>query len=81
MIAAASDVLWNNGAVCGRKYRVTCIGAAYPGVQPCKAGTSVVVKVVDYCPKGCRGTIDLSKEAFSAIADPNAGVIRIRYTR
>ncbi|KAJ7979533.1 EG45-like domain containing protein [Quillaja saponaria] len=79
MIAAASDAIWNNRAACGRSYRVTCIGATNQGVpQPCKGG-SVGVKIVDYCPPGCRGTIDLSKEAFSAIANPDAGKIKIRY--
>ncbi|KAJ9128654.1 hypothetical protein P3X46_031792 [Hevea brasiliensis] len=80
MIAAASDALWNNKAACGRRYRVTCTGATNQGVpQPC-TGASVVVTIVDYCPPGCQGTIDLSKEAFSQIADPNAGKIRIQYT-
>ncbi|XP_041021943.1 EG45-like domain containing protein [Juglans microcarpa x Juglans regia] len=81
MIAAASDAIWGNRAACGRNYRVRCIGATNQGVpQPCK-GTSVVVKIVDYCPPGCQGTIDLSQEAFSAIANPDAGKIRIEYTQ
>ncbi|CAN6699864.1 unnamed protein product [Malus baccata var. baccata] len=81
MIAAASDAIWGNRAACGRKYSVTCIGATNQGVpQPCK-GNSVVVKIVDYCPPGCRGTIDLSQEAFAAIANPDAGKIKIRYTQ
>ncbi|XP_021639606.2 EG45-like domain containing protein [Hevea brasiliensis] len=80
MIAAASDALWNNRAACGKRYRVRCIGATNQGIpQPCKSG-SVVVTIVDYCPPGCQGTIDLSQEAFSQIADPNAGKIRIQYT-
>ena len=48
--------------------------------QPCK-GTSVVVKIVDYCPAGCQGTIDLSQEAFAAIANPDAGKIQIEYNQ
>ncbi|XP_035549521.1 EG45-like domain containing protein [Juglans regia] len=81
MIAAASDVIWENRAACGRSYSVRCIGATNQGVpQPCK-DTSVVVKIVDYCPPGCQGTIDLSQEAFSAIANPDAGKIKIEYTQ
>uniref|UniRef100_A0A2N9HC11 Expansin-like EG45 domain-containing protein n=1 Tax=Fagus sylvatica TaxID=28930 RepID=A0A2N9HC11_FAGSY len=81
MIAAASDAIWANRAACGRMYRVKCIGGTNQGVpQPCK-GTSVVVKIVDYCPPGCQGTIDLSKEAFSIIANPDAGKIKIEYTQ
>ncbi|PRQ19945.1 putative rlpA-like protein, double-psi beta-barrel [Rosa chinensis] len=81
MIAAASDVIWGNRAACGRMYRVKCIGGTNQGVpQPCN-GNSVVVKIVDYCPPGCRGTIDLSQEAFAAIANPDAGKINIEYTQ
>lgn len=83
MIAAASEALWNNGAACGRMYRITCTAGTNSGVaQPCKAGTSVTVKIVDLCPSpGCQGTFDLSQEAFSAIADPNEGKIEIDYTQ
>ncbi|KAK1322733.1 EG45-like domain containing protein [Acorus calamus] len=78
MIAAASDVIWNNRAACGRRYSVTCTGRTNLGVlQPCRG--SVVVTIVDYCPAGCAGTIDLSQEAFAIIADPNAGKVQIEY--
>jgi expansin (peptidoglycan-binding protein) len=78
MIAAASDAICGNRAACGTSYNVSCIGATNKGVPPCR-GTSVVVKIVDYCPAGCQGTINLSQEAFSAIANPNAGKIIIEY--
>ncbi|KAG8372467.1 hypothetical protein BUALT_Bualt12G0069200 [Buddleja alternifolia] len=75
MIAAASDAIWEKGAACGKTYKVTCTGATNKGVShPC-TGQDVVVKIVDYCPRGCRGTIDLSQEAFSAIANTDAGKI------
>ncbi|KAI6685995.1 hypothetical protein NL676_031908 [Syzygium grande] len=62
MIAAASDTFWAGGAICRKKYRVTCTGAAYAGIQnPC-LGRSVVVKIVDHCPAGCTGSIDLSQK-------------------
>ncbi|KAF5195882.1 Eg45-like domain containing protein [Thalictrum thalictroides] len=81
MIAAASDAIWNNRAACGRMYRVTCVGPTNQGVpQPCR-GNGVIVKIVDYCPPGCAGTIDLSQEAFAMIADPNAGKITIEYNQ
>ncbi|PON38613.1 Expansin [Parasponia andersonii] len=81
MIAAASDAIWGNRAACGRRYRVRCLGPTNQGVpQPCR-GNGVEVQIVDYCPPGCHGTIDLSQEAFSQIADPNAGKIRIEYTQ
>ncbi|KAL2927884.1 putative EG45-like domain containing protein 1 [Bienertia sinuspersici] len=77
MIAAASDELWNGGKICGQKFRVKCTGPTNPYPHPCKGG-SVSVEIVDHCPN-CGGTIDLSKEAFSTIADPVAGVIKIDY--
>ncbi|CAI9098662.1 OLC1v1035347C1 [Oldenlandia corymbosa var. corymbosa] len=78
MIAAASDVIWDNRAACGRNYQVTCTGPTNAGVpQPCRG--SVIVRIVDYCPPGCAGTIDLSQEAFALIADPAAGKVNIEY--
>ncbi|XP_030515511.2 EG45-like domain containing protein [Rhodamnia argentea] len=72
MIAAASKAIWNGGAACGQSYQVECISARNLGVpKPCREGASVVVKIVDLCPANvCRGTIDLSREAFASIADP-----------
>ncbi|PIA46114.1 hypothetical protein AQUCO_01600408v1 [Aquilegia coerulea] len=81
MIAAASDAIWNNRAACGRMYHVRCTGPTNLGVpQPCR-GNGVTVKIVDYCPPGCAGTIDLSQEAFAMIADPNAGKVNIEYNQ
>ncbi|KDP38161.1 hypothetical protein JCGZ_04804 [Jatropha curcas] len=82
MIAAASDALWDNRAACGRQYRVKCLSATNEGdPHPCN-GNSVEVKIVDYCPSpACRGTIDLSEEAFASIANTDAGKINIAYDR
>ncbi|KAF5187003.1 Eg45-like domain containing protein [Thalictrum thalictroides] len=79
MIAAASDVIWNNREACGRMYTVRCTGGTNQVVpQPCKR-RNVTVKIVDYCPEGCEGTIHLSLEAFAMITDPDAGKINIEY--
>ncbi|KAL3535302.1 hypothetical protein ACH5RR_003763 [Cinchona calisaya] len=82
LIAAASNVIWDNGAACGRNYTVTCTGTNNQGIsQPCRAG-SVVVQLIDYCPDpGCPATFDLSQEAFAVIADPNARKVNIDYER
>ncbi|KAF7838084.1 EG45-like domain containing protein [Senna tora] len=82
MIAAASDAIWDNGGACGRMYRITCTSGTNAGVaEPCKGG-SVTVKIVDRCPSpGCQSTIDLSQQAFSVIANPDAGKINIVYTQ
>ncbi|CAK9174781.1 unnamed protein product [Ilex paraguariensis] len=80
MIAAASDAIWDNGGACGTRYSVTCLSGTNLGEpHPCN-GNSVVVTIVDYCPPpGCRGTLDLSQEAFSSIANPDAGKINIHF--
>ncbi|KAJ4957614.1 hypothetical protein NE237_024725 [Protea cynaroides] len=81
MIAAASDTFWNSGAACGTYYTVTCTGPTNPGVaQPC-TGASVTVMIVDHCPSGCAGIIDLSEEAFATIADMKAGKVNIDYNQ
>ncbi|CAK9169517.1 unnamed protein product [Ilex paraguariensis] len=80
MIAAASDAIWDNGGACGTRYSVTCLNETNLGdPHPCN-GNSVVVTIVDYCPPpGCRGTLDLSQEAFSSIANRDAGKINIHF--
>ncbi|KAM7484731.1 hypothetical protein LguiA_000740 [Lonicera macranthoides] len=82
MIAAASDEIWDNGGACGRQYSVTCVSGTNQGdPEPCNDG-SVVVTIVDYCPPAhCQGTLDLSEEAFSSIANTDAGKININYNR
>ncbi|KAH7524256.1 hypothetical protein FEM48_Zijuj06G0100000 [Ziziphus jujuba var. spinosa] len=81
MIAAASDAIWNNGGACGQMYQVTCLSGTNSGVPfPCWGSGSVVVKIVDYCPpESCRGTIDLSQEAFASIANTDSGSINISF--
>lgn len=70
-VAGASEALWGNGRACG-------IGATNMVPHPCRNGTSSIVEIVDFCPK-CKSTINLSLDAFSPIADPRAGRIKIEY--
>ncbi|MBA0833957.1 hypothetical protein Goarm_006362 [Gossypium armourianum] len=42
MIAAAGDALWKNGAVCGKKFTVTCMGPRNHVPHPC-TGKSITV--------------------------------------
>ncbi|GAB4846516.1 hypothetical protein Ancab_025521 [Ancistrocladus abbreviatus] len=79
LVAGVNDALWGNGAACGRKYKVMCIGAANTAPHPCKSTGPVIVKVVDYCRPVCNGDINLSRDAFAQIADLDAGKIRIQY--
>ncbi|KAL2481018.1 putative EG45-like domain containing protein 1 [Abeliophyllum distichum] len=81
MIAAANPSLYNNGEACGRRYRVKCTGATNQGVpQPC-TGNEVTVKIVDLCPGCGNDQLDLSQEAFSVVANPDAGRIKTDYNQ
>ncbi|CAM8933595.1 unnamed protein product [Rhodiola kirilowii] len=83
MIAAASETFWDDGGACGDLYDVKCLGGTNEGVpDPCIGNDAIRVMIVDLCPPGsCHGTIDLSSQVFAAIADPDAGVIRVSYQR
>ncbi|XP_057787763.1 EG45-like domain containing protein isoform X2 [Salvia miltiorrhiza] len=79
MVAAANPALFNNRAACGQRYTVRCTGPTNQGVpQPCRNGP-ITVTIVDLCPGCAADQIDLSEQAFNAIADPNAGRILIDY--
>ncbi|KAI3444100.1 hypothetical protein Pfo_000765 [Paulownia fortunei] len=81
MIAAANPGLYNNGAACGRRYRVRCTGPTNQGIpQPCRNG-EITVRIVDLCPGCGANQLDLSQQAFSRIANPDAGRIRIDYNQ
>ncbi|XP_073158446.1 EG45-like domain containing protein [Henckelia pumila] len=79
MIAAANRGLYSNGAACGKYYKVRCTGPTNEGVpQPCRNG-EITVKIVDLCPGCGTNQLDLSQQAFSKIANPDAGRIHIEY--
>ncbi|KAL3532921.1 hypothetical protein ACH5RR_006442 [Cinchona calisaya] len=78
MVAAARAEIFQDGAACFTKYSISCTDGTNLGTShPCTGG-SVEVEIVDLC-KDCRGTFDLSQDAFAAIADLNAGKILIEY--
>ncbi|CAK9176825.1 unnamed protein product [Ilex paraguariensis] len=78
-VARASDGLWNNRTACGRRNRVRCTAANNLFPRP-YIGATVDVTIVDYCSK-CNGTINLSRDAFSIIANLEAGNIWIEYNQ
>jgi len=75
IFVAVNEGLWDNGAACGRRYRVRCVSGIN---KPCKGGSSIDVKVVDSitCTKSsCPHTFHMSTEAFAAISRfPNANI-------
>ncbi|KAH7574144.1 hypothetical protein ACOSP7_008169 [Xanthoceras sorbifolium] len=77
LFVAVGEGLWDNGAACGRRYRLRCLSGSK---KPCKRG-SIDVKVVDFCPKSpCPSTILLSTDAFAAISRPRRK-INIEYVQ
>ncbi|KAK4852901.1 hypothetical protein QYF36_000923 [Acer negundo] len=81
MIAGVSDELRGNGAACGRRYRVQCIGGANEVPHPCRSGASVEVTIVDYCRPPCNGVLNVYRDAFAQIADLDAGKVRVEYNQ
>ncbi|CAN1185044.1 EG45-like domain containing protein, partial [Linum perenne] len=84
LIGAADIRVFERKGACGRKFVVTCIGAADPTKRnPCnKKNKSVVIKIVDTCEpdeKNPCPTLLLSRKAFSSIANPNAGRAAISF--
>lgn len=78
LFVSASDGLWDNGAACGRRYRLRCISGLR---RPCKEG-SIVVQVVDFCQhRPCPATMVLSNKAFDAISRIPSAKINIEYAQ
>ncbi|CAI0415030.1 unnamed protein product [Linum tenue] len=79
MFVAVGEGLWDNGAACGRRYRMRCLSGAN---RPCKEGTMIDVKVVDYCRiSPCPATFLLSNDAFNAISHHPNAKINIEYAQ
>ncbi|XP_060211315.1 EG45-like domain containing protein 2 [Lycium barbarum] len=78
LFVAVSEGLLDNGAACGRRYRLKCLSG---NNRPCKEGT-IDVRVVDYCTKRpCPSTIVLSSDAFAEISHSHNAKINIEYVQ
>ncbi|GAV70547.1 DPBB_1 domain-containing protein, partial [Cephalotus follicularis] len=83
MFAAAGNGIWDNGAACGRLYRVSCISAVVPGT--CIKGKIIPVRIVDRAqtsasrPSRDGSTMVLSTAAFGTIANPSATFVNIDF--
>ena len=65
---------WDNGAACGRCVTAWCVD------ERCAVRNKrVQVMITDLCPECKAGHLDLSQEAFAAIADPVAGRVDITW--
>lgn len=76
LFVQVSEGLWDNGAACGRRYRLRCLSGSN---RPCKEGT-VDVRVVDFCTKRpCPSTIVMSSDAFAAVSRSPDAKINIEF--
>lgn len=76
LFVAVSEGLWDNGAACGRRYRLRCISGSN---NPCRGGT-VDVRVVDFCRRSpCPATILMSNDAFATISSSPRTRVNIEY--
>ncbi|MED6174867.1 hypothetical protein PIB30_073049 [Stylosanthes scabra] len=83
LFVAVNEGLWDNGAACGRRYRIRCVSVSGSknNNRHCKGGT-IDVKVVDLCDQTpCPHTLLLSTDAFSAISRFSNAKINIEYTQ
>ncbi|GFQ02856.1 eg45-like domain containing protein 2 [Phtheirospermum japonicum] len=75
---AVSEGLWDNGAACGRYYKLRCLSGFK---KPCKDST-IKVKVLDFCNKtSCPSTMVLSIYAFKALSRNPKIKINIEYSQ
>ena len=72
-ITGVGDELWNKEAACGNWILVQCIE---PTNQAICTGNAVMAKIVDHNP-GAATLINLSVDAFSVIADPHVGSVKV----
>ncbi|XP_022996904.1 EG45-like domain containing protein [Cucurbita maxima] len=73
---AVNEGLWDNGAACGRRYRLRCLSGRN---HPCKTDI-IEVQVVNFCPKSpCPSSFLMSKEAFSAISRLSSAKLNVEY--
>ncbi|KAH7572724.1 hypothetical protein JRO89_XS03G0003200 [Xanthoceras sorbifolium] len=77
LVAAANTELYLRGVKCGEYYQIRCI--SIPGNDPCLGGTTTVM-ITDHCDDPKCPALVLSKDAFAAIADLDAGVINMDMT-
>ncbi|KAK6119620.1 hypothetical protein DH2020_046643 [Rehmannia glutinosa] len=78
LFVQVSEGLWDNGAACGRRYRLRCLSGSN---KPCKQGT-VDVRVVDFCSRRpCPSTIVMSNDAFAAVSRSSDAKINIEFVQ
>ncbi|KAK9280018.1 hypothetical protein L1049_013703 [Liquidambar formosana] len=77
MFAAVNQGLWDDGAACGRRYRLSCVSG------PCKdMEVTIEVEVLYFCTRSlCNSTLALHKDAFADVSSSPNATIRIDFTQ
>lgn len=84
MFAAAGEGIWENGAACGRQYRVRCFSSAVPNA--CVPDQIIRLTIVDRAvstvskPSKSGTTMVLSTTAFKAITQKPVDFVTIEFT-
>ncbi|KAF5749275.1 Barwin-related endoglucanase [Tripterygium wilfordii] len=80
-MAKATKKIWNDDAVCGKKFLVMCIDGREGDFSPCnQVNAYVQVKIVGYC-EGCKGVVVLTEEAFARMATTDVRAIEVAYAQ
>lgn len=69
MVAAMNHTDYETAKACGARVQVRS-----------SSGTTITVRIVDECPECAVGQLDLSREAFTRLADPTLGRIPVSWT-
>ncbi|KAA0064959.1 EG45-like domain containing protein [Cucumis melo var. makuwa] len=85
MFGAAGEGIWENGAACGRQYRVRCFSSAVPNscVRDQTIRITIVDRAVSTVAKAAVAdtTMTLSTTAYKAIVQGSASLVNIEYTQ
>ncbi|KGN62912.1 EG45-like domain containing protein [Cucumis sativus] len=85
MFGAAGEGIWDNGAACGRQYRVSCFSSAVP--DSCVSDQTIMITIVDRAVSTSSKalvadtTMTLSRMAYKVIVQKNTPLVTVEYTQ
>lgn len=83
LFGAAGEGIWDNGAACGRQYKVRCISATVP--RTCIPNKTIQIRIVDRAqtstskPTRAGTTMVLTTTAYGTIANGSPASINIEF--
>lgn len=76
LFVAVNEAMWDNGAACGRRYKLRCISGSRRGCNV----DSTDVTVVDHC-RNCRTDFELSQAVYKLLTRRPNAIINVEYTQ